>query len=135
MQVGTVTGGMFERLSESYVFVHDAVCLFMYALVFLSVFLLKIGGDLAKMAGCLHRCVAAFTCQLLVEVVSSLMTRGADSVSLLCLPRCRFLRPVSPSPPGEKQLQLNTEMSVARKHKLFPEMQLGVVQVFVMALL
>lgn len=38
VQVGTETGRMFERLSESCVFVHDAICLFMYALVFLSVF-------------------------------------------------------------------------------------------------
>lgn len=41
--------------------------------------MLKIGGSLREMAWCLHRCVAAFTCQLLVEVVSSLMICGADS--------------------------------------------------------
>lgn len=53
------------------------------------------------MARCLHRCVAAFTCQLLVEVVSWLMTHGADSdgsACLLSLPRCLFLRPRSSVP-------------------------------------
>ncbi|KAK5870245.1 hypothetical protein PBY51_024898 [Eleginops maclovinus] len=50
------------------------------------------------MAGCLHRCTATFTCQLLVEVVSSLMTPGADSegsACLLSLPHCLFVHPPS----------------------------------------
>jgi len=49
------------------------------------------------MAGCLRRCVAAVTCQLLVDVVSSLvMTHGADSdgsAGSLPGPHCLFLRP------------------------------------------
>lgn len=82
-------------------------------------FLLKIGDRITEMAGCLHRCVATFTCQLLVEVVSSLMTHGADSDGsscLLSLPCC-FCVLYSLSQPSLKQLQLSTNMNRARRHK------------------
>lgn len=87
------------------------------------------------MADCLHRCVATFTCQLLVEVVSSLMTHSADSdgsAFLLPLPDyfC-ILYPLSQASLNE--LQLSTKMSTAWRHKLLPEMQPTVMQIFISA--
>lgn len=78
------------------VFAHVCMCLFTYSPVYFSRFSLKIGDVSAEMAGCPHRCAAAFTCQLLVEVVSSLMTHGADSDGSACLPA----RPASLSVPA-----------------------------------
>ena len=86
----------------------ESVCICVYLDMFVYVcarvfwcILLKIGASITKMAGCLHRCNATFTCQLLVEV----MSHGADSDGSYCLlfaPTCLFLHPLSsvlcPSP-------------------------------------
>lgn len=105
MQVGTAT--MYSQVVELSESVCICACLHMFVYVCASVFrciLLKIEASITNVAGCLHRCAAAFTCQLLVEVVSSLMTHGADSdgsACLLSLPHCLFLRPLSSlSQPG-----------------------------------
>ncbi len=91
------------------------------------------------MAACLHRCVAAFTCQLLVEVVSSLMTHGADSDGSACLlsvPRCLFLRPQSSGPSRLKATPALHGNERCMETQATPRMQAKVVlPVFVIAAL